>query len=184
MQKEKHYSKHKDGILLSYIIEDVNGRICTKCNKLLPKESYTVRTTGEDKQGVKRYYLSSMCKTCSPKATRLWRNGSFTARQISNLKYREKDIGISNQLFPEAPELCPVLGIELDYSYSKRHEGRASVDRIDNTKGYVIDNVMVTSWRANRLKNNMTLQELWLFSTFWKKWIEENRPEILEGIDN
>jgi hypothetical protein len=39
-------------------------------------------------------------------------------------------------------------------------EGSPSIDRIDNNGGYTVDNIAVISWRANRLKNNATSDEL------------------------
>ncbi len=35
-----------------------------------------------------------------------------------------------------------------------------SLDRIDNSKGYIPGNVAVISWRANLIKNSSTLEEL------------------------
>lgn len=50
----------------------------------------------------------------------------------------------------EIPLLCPVLKIPLT---------SPSLDRFDNDKGYVKDNVRVISKRANRLKSDMSLAE-------------------------
>ena len=58
------------------------------------------------------------------------------------------------------PELCPVLGIPLDRSSNTRSDNSPSVDRIDNTKGYTVDNIRVISWRANRLKNDASIDEI------------------------
>lgn len=49
------------------------------------------------------------------------------------------------------PDVCPVLGIPMD---------SPSIDRFDNNKGYTKDNVRIISLRANRLKNNATVEEL------------------------
>jgi hypothetical protein len=63
------------------------------------------------------------------------------------------------------PTHCPVLGLELDYSTprGKRLSGNPnspSLDRWDNTKGYVPGNVYVISYKANALKGNATAEEL------------------------
>jgi hypothetical protein len=55
------------------------------------------------------------------------------------------------------PEICPALGIPLQFT-GKRTNNTPSVDRIDNSKGYVKGNIAIISWRANRLKNNMSLE--------------------------
>ena len=55
--------------------------------------------------------------------------------------------------------VCPVLGLELDYTLTSRAENSPSFDRIDPTKGYVKGNVIIISWRANRIKNDGTLED-------------------------
>jgi hypothetical protein len=59
----------------------------------------------------------------------------------------------------EFPTHCPILGIELDYFAENRSENTVSFDRIDSNKGYVSGNVVVISWRANRIKNDGTADE-------------------------
>jgi len=60
------------------------------------------------------------------------------------------------------PSHCPALGIPLNYNGEK--SGFAphspSFDRIDPTRGYVPDNVLIISNRANKLKSNATTEEL------------------------
>jgi hypothetical protein len=54
---------------------------------------------------------------------------------------------------------CPILGIELDYFAESTQENSPSFDRTDASKGYVRGNVIIVSWRANRIKNNGTAEE-------------------------
>lgn len=58
------------------------------------------------------------------------------------------------------PELCPVLGIPLIRSTGSVSPASPSLDRIDNSKGYIPGNVCVISHRANMLKNSASLDEL------------------------
>lgn len=63
----------------------------------------------------------------------------------------------------EQPEYCPVLGIKLNYGWSglnRRDDAKATIDKVIPEVGYVPGNVFVISWRANKLKGNMTLDEL------------------------
>jgi predicted DNA-binding protein YlxM (UPF0122 family) len=64
----------------------------------------------------------------------------------------------------EPPDFCPILGLELNYSGygsgKERSDSSPSVDRIDSNKGYTIDNIHIISWRANRIKNDSTPEEL------------------------
>lgn len=54
-------------------------------------------------------------------------------------------------------EICPYLGIPIDNS-DRAHTG--SIDRIDNSKGYVPGNIIHVSCKANAMKNNASLEEL------------------------
>lgn len=63
------------------------------------------------------------------------------------------------------PEFCPVLGLKLDYTTPRgtrapNFANAPSLDRWDNTKGYVPGNVFVISLRANSLKSNALAGEL------------------------
>lgn len=78
----------------------------------------------------------------------------------------------------EIPTHCPVLGIPLIFG-SRRLPGlagrdcRPSVDRIDNLKGYVIGNIVVVSYRANRLKSDATISEMEAIASFYRRLDEE-----------
>jgi hypothetical protein len=54
---------------------------------------------------------------------------------------------------------CPLLGIPLIKGVKKITENSPTIDRIDNTKGYVRGNVRIISAKANRSKNNSTKEE-------------------------
>jgi len=59
----------------------------------------------------------------------------------------------------EFPTHCPMLGTELDYFAERTQENSVSFDRVDSSKGYIKGNVIVCSWRANRIKNDGTAEE-------------------------
>jgi hypothetical protein len=60
------------------------------------------------------------------------------------------------------PDYCPVFPwIELHYPGEFRYDpAGATIERIDNNKGYVPGNVLVVSWRANCLRKDATDLEL------------------------
>lgn len=62
----------------------------------------------------------------------------------------EFDLNVADLVVPEA---CPVLGIRL-VAQGKRTDASPTVDRIDQSRGYIKGNVAVVSWLANRLKSN------------------------------
>lgn len=59
------------------------------------------------------------------------------------------------------PEFCPVLGLRLDQNTVVRQQANTpSLDRFDNSKGYIPGNVRVISFRANKLKSDATAEEM------------------------
>jgi hypothetical protein len=64
---------------------------------------------------------------------------------------------------------CPLLGIELSYKLPQKSllDNYATLDRIDSSKGYTVDNVQIISYRANTIKNNATLEEMQLIAKNW-----------------
>ena len=73
-------------------------------------------------------------------------------------KQRGKEVSLTFGKL-QFPTHCPILGLELDYFASSTQENSVSFDRIDPSKGYVDGNVVVMSWRANRIKNDGTAEE-------------------------
>jgi len=61
------------------------------------------------------------------------------------------------------PEICPILKIKIQTSYEKINPGSPSLDRIDNTKGYIKGNVQIISYLANAMKNSATLEQIITF---------------------
>lgn len=67
----------------------------------------------------------------------------------------------------EKPEFCPVLGVKLNYGCSPTKDGKqtrdankASIDKVVPELGYIPGNVFVISWKANKLKSDMTIEQL------------------------
>lgn len=87
---------------------------------------------------------------------------------IRNSKYMAKRRGIYFNLEYtdfELPEFCPILGIKLEYGSGNdgNSPNHATLDRIDNTKGYIPGNVMIISRLANSMKNSATFEQLQSF---------------------
>lgn len=100
----------------------------------------------------------------------LYKHGSDCRKKIGlweAAKRRAKQFGFSFSISPNdinIPHVCPLLGIPIDLCSTKKSDNSPSLDRIDNAHGYVVGNVWVISWRANRLKSDSTLQELKLIT--------------------
>lgn len=65
------------------------------------------------------------------------------------------------------PDICPILKTPFE-----RHTwAAASIDRIDNNKGYTPDNIQVISRKANVMKNSASPEEMlkfadWVYATY------------------
>ena len=91
----------------------------------------------------------------------------FPERKMFNAaKTRAKKNGLD--ILP-LPTKCPVLGILLRKGISSSDDNAYSLDRIDNSKGYVPGNVVVMSRRANVIKRDATFQELIALARWAKK---------------
>jgi hypothetical protein len=67
------------------------------------------------------------------------------------------------------PDICPVLGIPLYLSRGKAGPNSPSLDRINNSKGYISGNVFVISYRANVLKGDATIDEVKMVLDYMEK---------------
>ena len=92
---------------------------------------------------------------------------------LANAKRNAKARGVPFNLEPGdivAPTHCPVLGLELKRTRGKRTDSSPSLDRIVPARGYIKGNVLVISWRANRIKNDATIAELAQVAAFYAQF--------------
>ena len=73
------------------------------------------------------------------------------------------------------PAFCRYLNIPLIHGIGAYTDNSPTLDRMDTTKGYIIGNVEVISYKANRMKSNATQEELLSFAKtvdedFINKW--------------
>ena len=93
------------------------------------------------------------------------RNAARSVESVmwSTAKQRAKRMGLEFTIAVEdivVPTHCPALGIEMSRGTMDERSTSPSLDRIDNSKGYVQGNIHVISQKANRMKNDATLMEL------------------------
>lgn len=79
---------------------------------------------------------------------------------------KEKDIEFSISIEDiNIPEACPLLNILMFFDpYQGVNPNTPTLDRIDNTKGYVAGNVWVISKMANFMKRDASIEELKTFA--------------------
>jgi hypothetical protein len=86
----------------------------------------------------------------------------YKLKMLAAAKKRAEKKGLDFNLSAEdisIPTYCPVFGIPL-YTSKLDSDNSPSIDRVDNLKGYVKENIQIISTRANRIKNDASLQEL------------------------
>ena len=87
---------------------------------------------------------------------------------IRNLKGSEKKRNLEFNLdYTDItlPKYCPILEFELNYSKNIKYAiNTPTIDRIDNSKGYIKGNIIVISRLANAMKNEADFNQLNLFS--------------------
>lgn len=126
---------------------------CGNCGLELRADAFSVHS--ETRSG----YDTSSCKICK-KSSFDWSKVPMEKRIYQRIKSRAKrdnlefDLELTDIVIPTH---CPVFGVKLVYGDK---DWTYSVDRLDPSKGYVKGNVSIISNKANRTKNNATLQDL------------------------
>ena len=156
-------------------------RICRTCGEAKNLSEYW-------KQSVRSDGLQSSCKSCMRASNNAWQRDHHASRHASKLaqitnarrsnqvrallkgaKDRARRKGLEFNLTSEdipIPSNCPILGIPMrsvmgmGRKKGQRLDSSPSIDRIDNSQGYVRGNVVVVSYRANRIKSDATVEEL------------------------
>ena len=94
---------------------------------------------------------------------RTYRVEHFGRYTCSRLKRRAKALGVPFNLEPSdiiVPSRCPVFGVKLTFGGSGQRDDAPSVDRLVPDEGYVKGNVRIISMKANRIKNDASIEEL------------------------
>lgn len=95
---------------------------------------------------------------------------------LHNIRTRARAQGVPCTITAEdiasaTPEFCPVLGIKLERAANPKGgvaDNTPTVDRLIPHLGYVRGNIIVVSHKANRIKNNATIEELESVTHFYK----------------
>ena len=146
------------------------GKACASCNMKIIEKKFRHLKIKENKLLPKQYQQKTREKYKNDLSYRL-------KKLLSQAKIRAKKQNISCNLtldellliFPNN-YCCPVLGIKLSWGCSgKRNKWNSpSIDRIDPQGNYTKDNVMIISWRANKIKGDCSVEELEAVLTYMK----------------
>lgn len=106
---------------------------------------------------------------------------------LTRAKNRAKKLGLDFNLELSdivIPEICPLLEVPIVLGNADDYEYSPSIDRIDNSKGYVKGNVWIISKKANSMKNSATKEELTNFCKNVTRYSLSNKEnELIEQED-
>jgi len=158
-------------------------KVCTKCGKTLPLSHYSVHQNGADG-------LTCQCKSCRNKrsidnwnsksdAEYLWKQARARCRRSG----REFDITIEDVAAVDSDNcpylLMPMKRYPMVAGGNKKkmpNQDSKTLDRIDSAKGYVPGNIIVCSWKANRLLSDATLQDMSLLVHNFRRILLSTKP--------
>jgi len=107
-----------------------------------------------------RAYYAKNKQACNQKG-REYRRDNPEKYLLAQAKRRAREKSLPFSITVEdivIPHNCPVLGVSL--SIGGDRETSPTLDRIRPSLGYVPGNVIVISYRANRIKNDASLEEI------------------------
>jgi hypothetical protein len=151
-------------------------RFCPRCGQ---KRFIPYDQPDPEEQGGK----NRLCKRCrdgrrkgipkkeGPLQVRAYKD-AYVIRILQSTKVRCKASGLKHTITAvdiPTPAHCIYLGVLLDYRRASergtlRAWNAASLDRINNKRGYVPDNIQTISDLANRMKQNATIPQLIAFA--------------------
>lgn len=165
-------------------------KICKTCKVEKSLDSFSFRKDTQNYRG--------QCKTCRNKvkyqAEKIRRKNKTLNSNIyysdvcSGARQRAKKNGIEFTLKVAdikncMTDRCPILNIKFELNKPNLKWGNKkgqnnwttspSIDRIDNTKGYHADNIIVVCWLVNAIKNQATPDQIIQVGEFYKKLYEE-----------
>ncbi|MCJ7557242.1 MAG: hypothetical protein MUP90_10065 [Gammaproteobacteria bacterium] len=154
---------------------------CTKCLEYLPVTSFYTnkKSSTGGRLNVLGRKISGICKECQ---SEIAKHTDYQSKMLYRAKAAARHAGREFNLEPEdivIPSHCPVLGIELfvtinwEVRNTWHHPNTPSLDRVDNSKGYVKGNVQVISMRANQLKSGATLEESRAITAYMERHFAE-----------
>lgn len=142
-------------------INSVVSKWCSVCSRHKPLDEFNRASKAWDG-------LAGWCRQCS--ATKNKEKYHKYSNKTMKAVFREMKTrsakrgwdfaiteGCVNQLWAKQNGRCYYSGVELTTSISDPN--KMSIDRIDSTKGYIRDNVVLCTVRINLMKRDMSMQE-------------------------
>ena len=149
-------------------------KLCHKCGTQKPLSDFYKNKISKDG-------LQTQCKKCHENYEKIGKSTQegLIKNRLRKARCRAKARGLEctvtlEELIEIAPKYCPVFGYELLWNNSDKTTKfkSPSLDRKNSDFGYTKENVQWLSWRANKIKNDLTKEEARQFAN----WVL-GRPE-------
>ena len=149
----------------------VRGRdsMCKSCRKNYrksEKREHTKKYISERKEHYKQ--LNDEWRKNNPDYQKKWTKKCPESQLLRSARQRAKQKNMECNITQNdihIPKICPVFKVP----FVKGTEYAPSLDRIDNTKGYTPENIVVVSRKANVMKNNGSVQDLKMLVEYYSK---------------
>lgn len=118
----------------------------------------------------RRYQQSVRGRKKHYEANKRYRKKYAEVRMIDGARRRARERALDFDLKVcdiVVPCICPALGIPVFSTPGQQTPNTPSIDRVDNTKGYTKDNILIVSFRANELKSDSTISEMLKLTNFY-----------------
>jgi len=115
------------------------------------------------------------CRSCAAKS-RPPGHGKTVRYLLHNAKARSKKLGLPCTITLDdikVPDYCPLLGIQIKTNNTAVDDYSPSLDRIIPELGYIPQNIIVVSFRANTIKQNATPSELRMIADRLEQLLKE-----------
>lgn len=137
--------------------------MCLGCQRIASRAQYDKARRPEYADRKRELRRGWRAKERAATARRAQDPANWPAMLLRAAKWRAKRAGLEFDISPEdiqVTSVCPVLGLKLEMGGGVDVANSPSLDRVDNSKGYVRGNVRIISHRANALKRDATLAEV------------------------
>jgi len=146
--------------------------ICKGCLHDKHEYSFALR---KDNSNRRRPYCNECKNTIERVRYQVHRREQPFKLRCSRARSRAAQFKVPFDLTPEYLESiwtgeCPVLKCKIEWETDRKNELAAELDRHVPHLGYVKGNVTFLSRKANRLKNNSSVEELTNLLEWMKKW--------------
>ena len=135
---------------------------------LCPSRKGTCMYKYRTEEGIRKLKLREQAKVGNPihlekRRKRHMKDARIRLRGGARDRAMEKCINFKLKSYkdlPKVPKYCPILEIPLYVGTKTSTDNSPTLDRIDNNKGYIKENIQIISRKANQMKSNANFKEI------------------------